>query len=203
MSSVIVTVIFLAAYYGSVFFLLRRGIRLTARELALCGVMIALTLILDSVRVPLPTGATISLCSIVPLMVLAILCDYRLAFLSGWVCGIMAMFLIPAWQPVHWAQILVEHLVCFSCMGFVGVFGQDRRWKILCGIVLASVVKILGHLLSGVIFFSQNAWEGWGAWGYSLTFNLSQNLPLCILSGIIVMALPLQNLRRVVRKEPG
>ena len=57
------------------------------------------------------------------------------------------------------------------------------------------------HLLSGVLFFSQNAWEGWGAWGYSLSYNISQSIPLCVLSGIIVLTLPLKGLRRAAEKR--
>ena len=200
--SVGITLGFLLLYYGSALWLLRGGIRLQARALCIGGLMIALTLVLDAIRIPLPTGATMSLCSPVPLLLLAILVDSRLAIVSGWVCGVLALFLSPAWQPVHPAQILIEHMVCFSCLGYAGVFGTDRRWKVLCGIVLASVLKLCGHLLSGVLFFSQNAWEGWGAWGYSMGYNISQNVPLCLIAGIIVMALPLKALGRVVRKEP-
>lgn len=200
MSAAVMTVVFLVGYYGITCYLLR-GVKIQTRDLCVAGVMIALTLILDSIRFPLPTGATISCASMVPLMLLAVLLDYRLAILSGWACGILAVFAIPAWQPVHWAQILVEHMICFSCLGYAGIFGSSKRWKLLCGILIASVLKICGHLLSGVIFFSQNAWEGWGAWGYSLMYNISQNIPLCLLSGAIVLALPLRNLKRAVRKD--
>ena len=137
----------------------------------------------------------------VPLMLLAVLCDYRLTFWAGWVCGVVGVFLVPAWRPVHWGQVFAEHLVCFSCMGYVGIFGTDKRWKILCGIALASALKLCGHILSGVIFFSQYAWEGWGAWGYSVVYNISQNMPLCILSAVIVLALPLHTLKRAIGKE--
>lgn len=195
-----ITCVFAVLYYGVTVFLLR-GVRLDTKGLCISGIMVALTLLLDSIRFPLPTGASISLFSPVPLVLLAVLVDMRLAFLSGWACGILALFLIPAWQPVHWGQPFVEHLVCFSCLGYAGVFGSEKRWTILCGIVLAFLIKITGHLLSGVLFFSQNAWEGWGAWGYSLSYNLSQNIPLCVLSGVIVMALPLKSLRQVIEKS--
>ena len=154
------------------------------------GLIIALTLILESVRIPLPTGTTTSLCSPVPLMLLAVLWDGRLALVSGWVCGILAMFLIPGWQPVHWGQFFVEHLVCFSSLGYAGLFGHDRRWKVLCGLTLASLLKLTGHVLSGVVFFSQNAWDGWGAWAYSLTYHLTSKVPEGIATGAILLALP-------------
>jgi thiamine transporter len=180
-----------------------RGVPLHTRQLCICAAVIAMTLVLESLYITLPTGATISLCSPVPLLLLAILVDGRLAVLSGWVCGVLVLFLVPEWRLVNWGQFFVEHMVCLSCLGFAGVFGTDRRWKILCGIVLASAIKITGHLLSGVLFFSQNAWSGWGAWGYSLAYNLSQNIPLCVLSGAIVLMLPLKSMKRAIGEECG
>lgn len=138
---------FCVTYYA-VTLLLLCGIRFTTKDLCLCGIAVAMTLVLDSVRIPLPTGATFPLCSPLPLMVLAIMTDHRLGVISGWVCGIMAMLLIPVWQLVHWGQFFVEHMICFSCLGYVSIFGTDKRWKLLCGLLLASVLKICGHLIA-------------------------------------------------------
>ena len=68
-----------------------RGIRLTARDLCLGGIVCAMTLVLATIRIPLPTGSNITCGSWIPLMLLALLYDYRLSMLSGWVCGILAM----------------------------------------------------------------------------------------------------------------
>ena len=198
--SALITVVFTVLYFACSLLYLR-GLKIGTKGLCVSGLIIALTLILESVRIPLPTGTTTSLCSPVPLMLLAVLWDGRLALVSGWVCGILAMFLIPGWQPVHWGQFFVEHLVCFSSLGYAGLFGHDRRWKVLCGLTLASLLKLTGHVLSGVVFFSQNAWDGCGACGYSLAYNISQNVPLCILSALIVLMLPARTLRRAIGKE--
>ncbi len=187
-------IIFAVLYYTVTFYFVR-DLKIRTRDLAFCGIVIAMTLILQSIRFPLPTGATISLCSPVPLLLLAVLIDYRLSFITGWICGVLAMLIIPGWQLVHWGQFFLEHMVCFSCLGYAGIFGTDKRYKIIGGMILASVLKIAGHLISGVLFFSQNAWDGWGAWGYSLAYNLSQNVPLCILSAVIVLMLPLKSMR--------
>ena len=176
-----------------------RGIRLTARDLCLGGIVCAMTLVLATIRIPLPTGSNITCGSWIPLMLLALLYDYRLSMLSGWVCGILAMILIPGWQAVHWAQIFVEHLICFSCLGYTGAFGTDKRWKILCGGVLAIFIRFWAHVFSGVIFFSQNAWDGWGAWGYSLTYHLSSKIPEGVLSLAILMVLPLSALKKAAK----
>lgn len=165
------------------------------------GLTCALTLVLASIMLPLPTGAAITCGSWIPLMVLALAYDYRLACISGWVCGILAMILIPAWQPVHWAQVFVEQLVCFSCLGYAGIFGSNKRWKMLLGMILAIFIKFWGHVLSGIIFFSQNAWDGWGAWAYSLTYHISSKIPEGILTIVILMLLPMGTLRKALNKN--
>ena len=90
-----------------------------------------------------------------------------------------------------------------SCLGYAGVFGSDKRWKAICGMALAVAIRCFGHVISGVIFYSQNAWDGWGAWGYSLAYNLSSRLPEGILSILIVSLLPLAFMRRSMMKEGG
>lgn len=200
MRAEVIAAIFLLLYYGSALWLVR-GFRPTTRDLCVGGIIVALTLVLDCIYIPLPTGASISLCSPLPLLLLALLWDNRLAMFCGWACGLLALLLVPGWQPIHWGQVFVEHMVCFSCLGFAGVFGTDKRWKIVCGLALASCLKIFGHLISGVLFFSQNAWDGWGAWGYSLAYNFSENLPLCLICAVIVLALPLKTLKTRIGKE--
>ena len=202
MISPIITAVFAIGYLLATIWLCR-GVKLDARGLCLGGVICALTLVLASIRIPLPTGSNITCGSWIPLMLLALVYDYKLAMLTGWVCGILVMILIPGWQAVHWAQIFVQQLVCFSCLGYAGVFGTDKRWKMLCGMVLAVFIRCCGHVLSGVIFYSQNAWDGWGAWGYSLAYNLSSRLPEGILSILIVLLLPLGFMRRTLRRKEG
>ena len=80
-----------------------------------------------------------------------------------------------------------------------GIFGTDKRWKILCGGILAIFIKFWAHVFSGVIFFSQNAWDGWGAWGYSLTYHISSKIPEGIFSLVILMILPLGALRKAAK----
>ena len=109
---------------------------------------------------------------------------------------ILAALLLPTWQPVHAGQIFMEHLVCFSCLGYAGIFGRENRRKALFGALIASGLKITGHLISGVLFFSQNAWNGWGAWGYSLVYNLTSNVPEAALSIVLLLMVPLAALEK-------
>ncbi len=189
MISPVITFVFTVGYLGITLFLCR-GLRLGVRDIALGGLVCAITLVLAGIIIPLPTGASISAGSWIPLMLLALIYDPRLAFVTGWITGILSLFLIPVWAPIHWAQIFVEHLVAFSCLGYAGIFGRDKKWKILLGALLAISLRFIGQVLSGVIFFSDNAWDGWGAWAYSISYHLSSKIPEGIATIAILMALP-------------
>lgn len=177
-----------------------KNYRLQVKDLAMCGIACAITIVLSYIYIPLPTGSAVSIGASIPLIVLAIVFDYRLAMIAGWVCGILCIFLVPAWQPVHWAQIFVEHMVCFSCLGYAGRFGTQPKWKMTAGLAVAFALKLVGHILSGVVFFSTNAWDGWGAWGYSISYNVSSWLPEIILSAIIIHFIPWKSLKTALVK---
>ena len=126
MISPIITAVFAIVYLLTTIWLCR-GVKLDARALCLGGVVCALTLVLASIRIPLPTGSNITCGSWIPLMLLALVYDYRLAMMTGWVCGILVMILIPGWQAVHWAQIFVQQLVCFSCLGYAYNISKEKE----------------------------------------------------------------------------
>ena len=195
--SAAVTTVFTVGYLAITFFLCR-GLRLNVRSLCYGGLICAATLVLAYFLFYLPTGSAISPGSWIPLMLLALTYDWRLACVTGWVTGILAIFLLPGWAPVHWAQIPVEHLVAFSALGYAGIFGSDKKWKVLCGVLLAILLRFMGQMLSGVVFFSQNAWDGWGAWGYSITYHLSSKIPEGIATAAILLALPLNTIKKAI-----
>lgn len=192
-------VAFTAGYLGVTAWLCR-GFRFTTKSLCYGAIVIAMTLVLSCVYIPLPTGASITMGSWLPLMILALIYDYRLSMLSGLICGMLAPFLLPGWSIVHWAQYFLEYMTIFSCMGYAGVFGHEKKSRIVLGSTLAVVLRIVAQVLSGVIFFGQYAWEGWGAWAYSLTFHLTAKVPEGILSILILLALPIGYLSKVVKK---
>ena len=81
MTTLIITAVFTIAYLAVTAWLCR-GLKLNARNLAMGGLACALTLILSAIKIPLPTGAAITCGSWIPLMLLAVVCDKRLAFVN-------------------------------------------------------------------------------------------------------------------------
>lgn len=197
MLAYIITAVFTVAYL--IFTVIKcKGLRLTVKTQALCGIACALTVVLSYVYIPLPTGSSVSIGSLIPIMLLAVCYDHRAAIVSGAVTAILALFAMPGWAPVHWAQFFVEHLVCFTCLGYAGIFGCDKKWKMLCGVGVAVLIKTTGHVLSGILFFSKNAWEGFGAVAYSFGYNLSSCIPEAVIAAIIMLALPINTIKNAV-----
>ena len=190
--------VFTAAVLGATIWLCR-GIRLTARDICLAGLMSAATLVLRCFLITLPNGSHISLGAMIPILLLSLIERPQVAFCSGWVTGILAMLLLPEWQPVHWAQPFVEQLICFSALGYAGMFGTDRRWKITAGVTLAVVLSVTSHIMAGAVFFAQYAWDGYGPWAYSILANLSGHGTEGLATIVIVSLLPISRLRRTVK----
>lgn len=172
--------------YFAVTLFLCRGMRLSARDICLAGLMSAATLVLRCFLITLPNGSHISL-------------GARVAFCAGWVTGLLAMLLLPDWQPVHWAQPFVEQLICFSALGYASVFGTDRRWKIILGTTLAVALSVTSHIMAGAVFFAQYAWDGYGPWAYSIVANLSGHGTEGLLTIILVSVLPVRRLEKSIK----
>ncbi len=193
--SQIVFVLSVSAVYTAISLYICRKIKLKVTDLAIGGIICALTLVLSYIMIPLPTGATITCGAMVPIMLLSLIYNHRLAIVCGWICGVLSIMILPLWKPVHWAQIFIEHMVCFSCLGYAGVFGTDKKWKVICGCSIAGIIKYAAHVFSGVVFFSQNSWTGWGTWSYSILYNLSSTLPEILISAALLIILPTKSIR--------
>ncbi len=193
-----IVAVFTVAVLGVTIWLCR-GVSLKVRDLCLAGMTAAATLALRCLLITLPNGSHISLGAMLPLMILALVYDYRVAFFSGWVTGILAMLLLPEWQPVHWAQPFVEHLICFSALGYAGVFGCRKRWQVTAGALLAVVLSVASHIMAGAIFFAQYAWDGYGPWAYSIVANLSGHGTEGVASVILISLLPVKRIQKAVK----
>ena len=194
----IFTILFTVTYLLTCF-MLCRGLKPTMKELTFGAISVAITVVLSFIVIPLPTGAAISIGTSIPLIVLSIVCGYKISILSGMVTGLLCLIIVPIWQPVHWAQFFVEHLVCFSVLGYATVFGKDKRWKLWCGILLALAVQITSHVLAGSLFYGANAWNGFSALYYSILYNMSYAIPEAILTLVLVSVFPIKNLERAIK----
>ena len=67
-------------------------------------------------------------------------------------------------------QLVVDYLLAFGALGLSGLFSHSRN-----GLIKGYLLGIFGRwvftTLSGWIFFSSYAWEGWHPIPYSMAYN--------------------------------
>lgn len=177
-----------------------RKVKLDVRSVSLCGMMVAVTLVLSMVKVPLPTGGSLCLLSVLPGMLVGLILGPELAVLMGVVSAVMLMLLNPGWAPIHPMQFVVEHLVCMTSLGFAGLFGIRTKGHMMAGLVLAGVLNLLGHIFAGVLFFGAYAPAGMGVWKYSIVYNVCSQGVENLLAVLVVLALPVKTLQKTVRR---
>jgi thiamine transporter len=82
-------------------------------------------------------------------------------------------------------QVLLDYPVAFACLGIAGFF----RKQPLIGVTLSIISRLIVHVISGVVFFSEFAPPGQSPIFYSIIYNSSYMLPELIISGILVYLL--------------
>ena len=95
---------------------------------------------------------------------------------SGLVCavayGVLQMF--QDMYIVGWVQAMLDYLLAYGALAVVGLF---RKWKsplnFSIGVIVAGLLRITFHVISGVVYFADYAPEGMSPLAYSLGYNLT------------------------------
>ncbi len=159
--------------------------KLNVKKLAMSAVMISLSAALSMVRVAeMPLGGSVTLLSMLPVCMLSIMYGCRWGLLCGFLYSLTQLVsdlgLIAGWglSPAVLAGcVLFDYLAAFTVLGFSGVFRRRGAWGAVGGIAFASFMRIVSHVISGVIFFAGWTPEGWSPLSYSLCYNLAYMLP--------------------------
>ncbi len=156
------------------------------KKLTTTGVMLALGTILSLIRLfDAPYGGSVTLGSMLPVLLLAILYGTKWGVLSGVVFALLTMLLggIPA-PPVNSAGmyilvVLLDYILAFGVLGLAGTFHRllsPKGCAAPVAVALAIVLRFLCHFLSGILIWRVYAWEGCGAVLYSFLYNGSYML---------------------------
>ncbi|MDR1471680.1 MAG: energy-coupled thiamine transporter ThiT [Synergistaceae bacterium] len=152
-------------------------------EGALC---VALSMVFSYLKLfSMPYGGSITL-EMAPLFYFSYRRGWRWGTLAGGLSGLLQMLL--GGYVVHPAQAILDYPLAFACTGAVGVFVKSPPMTV-CGTVAAGLLRLLCHVLSGVIFFSSYAPEGQNPWAYSIIYNVSFLAPSLVMSGALAWAL--------------
>ena len=147
----------------------------------------------------LPFGGQITLCSMLPVVLIAYRHGMKWGFVSSAAYALIEMAIgadtvTAAFQPGYFGDgtmilnalimCALDYLLAYTVLGLGGIFRsrmENRGKALTCGTLVALGCRYLAHILSGYILFSGWAeWfftqEGFPAWGAQLVASMSPAL---------------------------
>ena len=115
-----------------------------------------------------PTGGSITLLSMFFVCYIGYLYGPKTGIICGVAFGILQLIIEPKiYFPM---QIVIDYILAFGALGLSGFF-RNKKWGLIVGYLVGIFGRFVFSTLSGVIFFSEYAWEGWNPILYSAVYN--------------------------------
>lgn len=170
--------------------------------LCFCAAMIALGTVLSFAKIfELPLGGSVTLCSMLPVMLVSYFCGIKWGLVSSTIFASIQA-LISLGEVMSWglsvsavvACMLLDYILAYAILGIAGIFKKSgvstasHCVRFALGMLIAVVIRFICHFISGVVLFS--SWAAFEpAWVYSIVYNGSFLLPdliLCVIVGLAV-----------------
>ena len=175
--------------------------KITTRQLVESAIMIAIGTILSMITIASPwkLGGGITVCSMLPLVILSFRHGTKVGVFASCVYGLIQM--IIGFSNVQYATnfvmamgiVLFDYIVAFGVVGFSAVFKpvmKNRLLSIISGVVFTFTLRFVCHFGTGVWIW-EALWPnelGWAASLWSLAYNASYMLPEIVLTCIVISA---------------
>ncbi len=162
----------------------KTGINKNVIMLCECAVMVALATVLSLIKIEFPYGGSITICSMLPILIIGYRYKPLVGCLTGVVYGLIQMLFgmsnfayATSWQAALMI-LFFDYLIAFGVIGLGGVFRgiKNQAVGLALGALFASVLRFLCHFLSGITVWAGFA-DGMPVWLYSLIYNGLYMLP--------------------------
>jgi thiamine transporter len=159
-----------------------------SRILAEASVMVALAVVLDSLRFfTLPQGGSITAGEMTPILFLALRRGARVGVFAGAVLGIIDLYFEPfVATPV---QFLLDYPLAYGALGLAGFFKQRGVVLSAIGVGVGVGSRFVSHFISGIVFFASYAPVGESPAVYSAIYNATYLLPGLAISEFTIIVL--------------
>lgn len=180
-----------------IFVMATRKIRLTPLLMAQISISVAICAVLNSFPMfRMPQGGSVTLASTLPIVIMAFAYGPEVGMLTGFLFGVVNLFLGPF--IIHPLQTLLDYPLPFMLVGASGYF--KNRYL---GSIAGQALRLLMHVLSGVIFFASYApegqQEGIGLWLYSMGYNGSFVAVELVILLVIITVIPWERFMKVLK----
>lgn len=193
-------IIILASIILFIFYLIdMKNNRIDTKKMVMVGMTCAISYVLYMIPlIRYPQGGGITLLSMMPVMILSIVCGRSAGLTGGLIFGLLKI--LNGSMILHPAQFLLDFILGNMALGLAGTFGSNKKYKIVCGCILAVVLSVACSVISGVVFFGQFAPEGLSKIVYSLIYNVSSSGVEGLVVTIVIAMIPLNRINRVINK---
>jgi len=172
--------------------------KFSTKEIVMIAMFSAISFILYMIQfIRYPQGGGITLFSMLPTMLLAILYGKEAGLTGGLIFGLLK--LLNGAYVVHPAQFLLDYILSNMALGLAGEFGREKKSDMFKGCLFASSLSVLISIISGVVYFGQYAPEGMNIVLYSCIYNISSAGVEGLLSSIILVLLPIKRFQKVLK----
>ncbi|MEG2786904.1 MAG: energy-coupled thiamine transporter ThiT [Romboutsia sp.] len=172
--------------------------KFTTKEIVMIAMFSSISFILYMIQfIKYPQGGGITLFSMLPTMLLAILYGRCAGVTGGLLFGLLK--LLNGVYVVHPAQFILDYLLSTMALGLAGEFGTEKKSDIVKGCLLATSLNVLVCIISGVVYFGQYAPEGMNIVVYSCLYNISSGGVEGLFSIIILVLLPITRFKKVLK----
>lgn len=168
----------------------KRKNRLSAKQLAFCGMAMALAFLTSYIRVfRLPWGGSVTLCSMLFIVLIANWYGIKTGIFVGCAYGILQFLQEP--YVLSLFQVCCDYWFAFAAMGLAGLFARSKN-GLLKGYIVAVLARGAFHSLGGYLYWMDYMPESFPQALkslYPILYNYSYILAEAIIT-IIIISIP-------------
>ena len=172
--------------------------KLDTKTMIIIALFAACSVVLSKIKlIQYPQGGGIDLLSSLPILMIGLLYGPITGMTCGLITGLIG--LMGSAYIIHPAQFLLDYILPTMLLGLSGLFDCKTKKNIFIGCLLAVILKLTSHILSGCVYFGEYAWEGWNPLAYSIVYNLSGTGLEGLLSTIVLTTMPLAKIKKMAK----
>ena len=174
--------------------------KITTRKLVESAVLIAVGTVLSMIKIDMPMGGGLTVCSMLPLIILSHRYGWKWGIVSAFVYSVLQLIL--GLDNVRYASsfimavgiIFLDYIIAYTVIGLSGIFDgvmKNRRAALAVGIAVTFCLRFVCHFITGVWIWDA-MWPnefGMASMAYSFVYNGWYMAGELILTEIVAMLL--------------
>ena len=148
------------------------------RKIAITSIFAATAVVVEyltSLIPGMPQGGNFFGISMLLIIWISFICGLKYGLAGGFVFGCINMGIgMLMGSTFHLGSFFLDYIIPFTIIGSVGIArnGLKKWWVFLVSTILVCYIRLILHVLSGVLFFAEWCPEDQNIWVYSILYNL-------------------------------